>query len=77
MSCSQLSSHTWSYAKDMNFESKTEMTQWIKKNWKIEVVHFTDLTTMKTEGTKAKDCRLCMQEKIQLFHTFPQKEEIL
>jgi hypothetical protein len=73
VSCSQLSRHTWSHVKDMEFESKKELNKWIRRNWKIEVLHKTSLiSSMKTAGTK--DCRLCMQEKINLFHAFRKKK---
>ena len=71
--CSQLTKHMWSHAKNMNFPDKDALYTWVRANWEIEIVHKSSMiSNMKTAGTK--NCSLCMQERIQLFHAFNKKK---
>jgi len=73
--CSNLSRHMWSHAKDMNFSSKSEMYQWIMRNWQIEIVYKGSIiSAMKTAGTK--NCSLCMKERVKIFHAMRKKKTL-
>jgi len=73
--CSNLSRHMWSHAKNMNFETKGEMYQWIMRNWRIEVVHKSSIiSNMKTASTK--NCSLCMEERVQLFKAMQERKKL-
>ena len=70
--CSQLSKHMWSHAKDMEFGSNYDLYMWILDNWDIEIVSkMSTISAMRTAGTK--NCQLCMQERVKLFHAFHDK----
>ena len=58
----------------MEFSSKKELYKHLRENVvKIEVVHQTSAVNhLKSAGTK--NCKLCMQERINLFHAFSKKK---
>ena len=70
---SQLSRHMWSHAKHIEFASRKDLYEWIRRHWEIEVLDKTSqINHMKTAGTK--NCQLCMKERVLLFHAFSKRE---
>ena len=70
---SQLSRHMWSHAKHIEFASRKDLYEWIRRHWEIEVLDKTSqINHMKTAGTK--NCQLCMKERVELFHEFSKKK---
>ena len=71
--CSTLSRHLWSHCQHLDFETKSEVSDWCKRNLRLEIV-FTGsaISLLKTAATK--DCRLCMKERITLFRHFGKKK---
>lgn len=71
--CSQLTKHMWSHAKHLKFQDKNALYAWVRAHWEVEIVHKSSMiSNMKTAGTR--NCSLCMQERIQLFHAFNKKK---
>ena len=76
VNCSAISRHMWVHAEHMNFTTKKELYAWIRSNWEISIVPRTNvITNNKTAGTK--ECSLCMQERVQIFHAFREKKNNL
>ena len=63
----------WSHCQGLNFEKKEDLFKWCRGKLKVEVLHKgSAISMMKTAGSK--NCSLCMQERINLFYDFGDKE---
>jgi hypothetical protein len=71
--CSTLTRHLWSHCQGLIFEKKDNLFKWCRGELKVEVLHKgSAISMMKTAGSK--NCTLCMQERINLFYEFGDKE---
>ena len=71
--CSTLTRHVWSHCQGLVFEKKEDLFKWCRTKLKVEVLHKgSAILMMKTAGSK--NCTLCMQERINLFYEFGDKE---
>jgi len=72
---SNFTKHMWSHAEEQDFQSKTALYAWVRENMEVDLVHKSNMiSTMKTAGTKS--CKLCMQERINLFFEFGKKKTL-
>ena len=71
--CSTLSRHLWAHCQDIDFSCKEDVSAWCRKNIQLELLSTgSALSYMKSAGTRG--CRLCMKERIALFHHFGKKK---
>ena len=65
--CSTLTQHLWAHTKDLIFATEAQLYQWIRKHILIDILHKGTIISW-SKSAKTKDCRLCMQERINLFY---------
>ena len=70
---STITRHMWAHCQNMPFETKSEMYEWVRNNWEVDIIQKMPVTSaLKTAGTR--HCTLCMKERVQIFYAMHEKK---